>query len=159
MPLLHGGGQERGMRSGTIATHQVVGFGHACALAQAEMAEESARLFAYRESLWDSLAACSQVQLNGDREHRLPGQLHMTVLGQDAEVLMKAMPELALSSSSACQQEAAEPSHVLMAMGFTLAQAQSSLRLAFGRYTTDDEVMRVKSVMLSALSALNPVLN
>jgi cysteine desulfurase len=154
LPLMHGGGQEHGLRSGTVATHQVVGFGSACALAKAKMHEESARLLSYRESLWDALVSLSQVQINGDRQQRLPGQLHFSVLGQQAEVMMKAMPGLALSSTSACQQEAAEPSHVLLAMGLTPVQAQGSLRLAFGRFSTEDDVATVKKTLVDFLDRI-----
>ncbi len=147
-----GGRQEQGMRSGTLATHQLVGMGESCTIAQSVMVEEAKRLQAWRDMVWDALESMPGVTVNGSRKHHLPGHLHFTVMGKDNAMLINAMPELALSRGSACQQEAAEPSHVLRAMGLSAQQAQSSLRLAFGRFTTEDDVALTLHVLERACS-------
>lgn len=152
-PLIHGGGQQKGLRSGTVATHQVVGFGKACELASGLMDDEMTRLQHYRERLSAMLSGYESVHLYGHPTKRLPGALHFAVERVDAEVLIKAMPELALSTGSACQAEAAEPSHVLSAIGLTPAQAQSCVRLCFGRFTTTEQVDRVCAVLEKTISS------
>jgi cysteine desulfurase len=152
VPLIHGGGQQNGLRSGTLATHQIVGFGEACAIAQEVMDTEAKRLLRFREELWNMLSGLACVRMTGHRLHRLPGNVHFSVEGLDAEVLLKSMPEFAMSTGSACRQEAAEPSHVLRALGFTPVQAQSAVRLCFGRYTTEQDFIKLQQLLLKVLS-------
>lgn len=137
---IHGGGHERGMRSGTLATHQIVGMGEAARLAAAELAAESERLLALRERLWRGVAAIGGVQLNGHPERRLPGALSVSVEGVEGETLLMALRELALSSGSACNSESVEPSYVLRAIGVPDSLAHSTLRLCCGRFTTGEDV-------------------
>ncbi|HUC61000.1 MAG TPA: IscS subfamily cysteine desulfurase [Alphaproteobacteria bacterium] len=140
-PLLSGGGQERGLRSGTLAAPLIVGFGEACAIAGVEMAEEGKRLLALRQRLADGLMArVPELRINGDLAQRLPGNLNVSIPGVDAEALMAALPELALSSGSACTSAEVEPSYVLRALGLPEALARASLRIGLGRFTEADEV-------------------
>ena len=136
VPILHGGGQEGGLRSGTTPTHQVVGMGEACRIAGAGMAEEAARITALRERLWQGLAALPGVMLNGHPTRRAPGILSVTIDGVEGESLLYALPGLAVASGSACATTSAEPSYVLRALGRSDRLAQSTLRLSLGRYST-----------------------
>jgi len=140
VPLLHGGGQERGLRPGTLATHQVVGMGAACRIAADERVEESARITALRELLWQGLSGLPGLMLNGHPTRRAPGILSVTIDGVEGESLLYALPELAVASGSACATTSAEPSYVLRALGRSDRLAQSSLRLSLGRYTTGTDV-------------------
>jgi len=140
VPLLHGGGQERGLRPGTLATHQVVGMGAACRIAADERVEESARITALRERLWQGLSGLPGLMLNGHPTRRAPGILSVTIDGVEGESLLYALPELAVASGSACATTSAEPSYVLRALGRSDRLAQSSLRLSLGRYTTGTDV-------------------
>jgi cysteine desulfurase len=137
---IHGGGHERGMRAGTLATHQVVGMGTAARLAAAEMAVESERLRRLRERLWTALQRVGSVHLNGAVEARLAGALNVSVEGVEGELLLNALNDLALSTGSACTSASLEPSYVLRAIGVPDALAHSSLRISLGRFTTDEEV-------------------
>jgi cysteine desulfurase len=139
---IHGGGHERGMRSGTLATHQIVGMGEAARLAREALATESARLLDLRERLWRGLSALGGVQLNGHPDQRLPGALNVSVEGVEGETLLMGLRQLALSSGSACNSERVEPSYVLRAIGVPEALAHSTLRLCCGRFTTEDDVDR-----------------
>ncbi|MDP4651045.1 MAG: IscS subfamily cysteine desulfurase [Haliea sp.] len=137
---IHGGGHERGMRSGTLATHQIVGIGEAARIAREELAVEGARLLALRERLWRGVSALGGMHLNGHAEHRLPGALNVSVEGVEGETLLMALRGLALSSGSACNSESVEPSYVLRAIGVPDALAMSTLRLCCGRFTTEADV-------------------
>ncbi len=137
---MHGGGHERGMRAGTLATHQVVGMGTAAALAAAEMHAEADRLGLQRDRLWSALQALGDVQLNGDREARLPGALNVSFGGVEGETLLLSLNDLAVSTGSACTSASLEPSYVLRALGLADERAHSSLRLSLGRFTTDEEI-------------------
>ncbi len=141
VPLINGGGQERGMRSGTLATPLVVGFGEACRLAAAEMADEAKRLMALRQRLYEGLmkrVPC--IYLNGDLEHRLPGNLNMSFAYVEGEGLMMGIKDLAVSSGSACTSASLEPSYVLRALGVAEELAHTSLRLGLGRFTTEEDI-------------------
>ncbi len=139
--LIHGGGQERGLRSGTLPTPLCVGMGEACAIASLEMAAEGKRLGALKERLHRGIdAALGEVHLNGDGERRLAGNLNLSFAGVDAEELMAAMEELAVSSGSACTSAAVEPSYVLRALGAGAELAQGSIRFGIGRFTTEGEI-------------------
>ncbi len=140
-PLLHGGGQERGLRAGTLATHQIVGLGLACALAQREREADTVRIAALRDRLQDGLAPLPGVTFNGASAPRLPGHLHFSVGGVQGETLLQALAaSLAISGGSACHSATMTPSHVLTAMGLPPALAQASVRLSLGRFSTDADV-------------------
>ena len=137
---MHGGGHERGMRSGTLATHQLVGFGEAARIAHEEMAAESAQLEALRERFWDAISDITEVYINGDRNQRLPGALNVSFAFVEGESLIMSLRDLAISSGSACTSASLEPSYVLRALGLNDEMAHSSLRFSFGRFTTEAEV-------------------
>ena len=137
---MHGGGHERGMRSGTLATHQLVGFGEAARIAHEEMAAESAQLEALRERFWDAISDIPEVYINGDRNQRLPGALNVSFAFVEGESLIMSLRDLAISSGSACTSASLEPSYVLRALGLNDEIAHSSLRFSFGRFTTEAEV-------------------
>ena len=141
VPLLSGGGQERGLRSGTLPTPLVVGFGDACRLAGAEMAEEAARINVLRERLWCGLAErVRHVYLNGDPDRRIAGNLNVAFDDVDGEALMAALDDVAVSSGSACTSASIEPSYVIQALGVGRALAEASIRMGIGRFTTDAEI-------------------
>jgi cysteine desulfurase len=140
VPLVYGGGQERGLRSGTVPTHQVVGMGAAYRIAGARLVEDAARITALRERLWQSLSRLPGTLLNGDPERRAPGILSVSIEGVEGESLLAALADLAIASGSACAAASGEPSYVLRALGRSDELAQSSLRLSLGRFTTVEEV-------------------
>jgi len=135
-----GGGQERGLRPGTLATHQIVGLGAACELARRLQPTEAARLTLLRERLWTGIAALGGVHLNGEGAPRLPGILNVSFEGVEGESLVVSLGELAISTGSACNSASAEPSYVLRALGRDTQLAQSSLRFSLGRFSTVDDV-------------------
>ena len=137
---IHGGGHERGLRSGTLATHQIVGMGKAAQLAMATLADESQRLCGLRRRLLAAIADMPGLRLNGHAERRLPGALNISVADVDGEALLLSLPEFALSTGSACTSASLEPSHVLRALGLPDALAHSSLRISLGRFSTAAEV-------------------
>ena len=137
---IHGGGHERGLRSGTLATHQIVGMGKAAQLAMATLADESQRLCGLRRRLLAAIADMPGIRLNGHAERRLPGALNISVADVDGEALLLSLPEFALSTGSACTSASLEPSHVLRALGLPDALAHSSLRISLGRFSTAAEV-------------------
>lgn len=137
---IHGGGHERGMRSGTLATHQIVGMGEAFRIAAAELSEESDRILALRRRLWSRIAELPGVSLNGDEQQRIAGNLNIAVAGVDGELLLMALKDIAVSTGSACTSASVEPSYVLKAAGVPDALALSSLRISIGRFTTLEEI-------------------
>ncbi len=137
---MHGGGHERGMRSGTLATHQIVGLGAACALAAVEMAAESDRILLLRDKFLAALSDLPEVYVNGDLERRLPGITNLSFGGVDGEALLLALKDLALSTGSACTSASLDPSYVLRALGLSDALALSALRFSFGRFTTEHDI-------------------
>jgi len=137
---MHGGGHERGMRSGTLATHQIVGMGEAFRIARAEMAAENEHVLALRRRLWDGLKNMEQVVLNGDRDRRVAGNLNLSFAFVEGESLIMALKDLAVSSGSACTSASLEPSYVLRALGREDELAHSSIRFSLGRFTTAEEV-------------------
>ncbi len=139
-PQIHGGGHERGMRSGTLATHQIVGMGEAYRIAREEMHEEARRTLALREKLLRGLEDIEEVYVNGDLTHRAPGNLNISFNFVEGESLMMALRELALSSGSACTSASLEPSYVLRALGRNDELAHSSLRISIGRFTTGEDI-------------------
>ena len=151
---IHGGGHERGMRSGTLPTHQVVGMGEAAALAKVEMVAESEHILLLRNQFIDSLKQLDGVSLNGDTHRRLPGNANISIAAVDGEALMLALKDVAVSSGSACTSASLEPSYVLRAMGVPDALAQSALRFSFGRYTTNYEVKAATELLLKVVPML-----
>jgi cysteine desulfurase len=137
---IHGGGHERGFRSGTLATHQIVGFGEAARLAKAEMATENERVRALRERLWNGIKDMEEVYVNGDLERRIPHNLNVSFNFVEGESLIMAVKDIAVSSGSACTSASLEPSYVLRALGRNDELAHSSIRITLGRFTTEDEV-------------------
>lgn len=137
---MHGGGHERGMRSGTLPTHQIVGFGEAARIAKEEMAAESARFHALRERLWNGVKDIEEVYINGNQEHSVPHIFNVSFNFVEGESLIMALKDLAVSSGSACTSASLEPSYVLRALGRSDELAHSSIRFSFGRFTTEEEV-------------------
>ena len=137
---MHGGGHERGMRSGTLPTHQIVGMGEAFRLAKLEMAAETERIRMLRDRLWQGLQDIDEVYLNGDLEQRIAGNLNVSFNFVEGESLMMSLKNLALSSGSACTSASLEPSYVLRALGRNDELAHSSLRITLGRFSTVDDV-------------------
>lgn len=151
---MHGGGHERGLRSGTLPTHQIVGMGEAFRIAREEMAEESARIRALRDRLWDGLNKMEEVYLNGDLEQRVPGNLNVSFNFVEGESLIMALKDVAVSSGSACTSASLEPSYVLRALGRNDELAHSSLRFTIGRFTTEEEIDYTISLIEQAVQRL-----
>ncbi len=137
---MHGGGHERGLRSGTLPTHQIVGMGEAFRIARLEMDAENGRVLALRQRLWDGLKGLGQVILNGDLERRVAGNLNVSFAFVEGDALVMALKDLAVSSGSACTSASLEPSHVLRAIGREDELAQSAIRFSLGRFSTVEEV-------------------
>ena len=137
---MHGGGHERGMRSGTLATHQIVGMGEAFRIAKAEMHEEGSRILALRERLWNGLKDMEEVYVSGNMDHHVPGIINISFNFVEGESLIMSLPDLAVSSGSACTSASLEPSYVLRALGMNDELAHSSLRFSIGRFTTEEDV-------------------
>ncbi|MBV0934088.1 IscS subfamily cysteine desulfurase [Marinobacterium weihaiense] len=138
--LIHGGGHERGMRSGTLPTHQIVGMGEAFRVAGEEMAAETERLESLRQRLWDGVKDMEEVHVNGSTELRVPGILNISFAFVEGESLLMSIKDLAVSSGSACTSASLEPSYVLRALGLNDELAHSSIRFSLGRFTTEEEV-------------------
>jgi cysteine desulfurase len=139
-PQIHGGGHERGFRSGTLATHQIVGMGEAYRIARAEMAAERESIRALRDRLLDGVREIEEVYVNGDLEHRVPHNLNVSFNFVEGESLIMAVKDIAVSSGSACTSASLEPSYVLRALGRSDELAHSSIRFTLGRFTTREEV-------------------
>jgi cysteine desulfurase len=137
---MHGGGHERGMRSGTLPTHQIVGMGEAFKIAKAEMATENERILNLRNRLYNGLKHIDEVYVNGDLDHRVAGNLNISFNYVEGESLMMSLKNLAVSSGSACTSASLEPSYVLRALGRSDELSHSSLRISIGRFTTADEI-------------------
>lgn len=151
---MHGGGHERGMRSGTLPTHQIVGMGAACRIAKDEMAAESDRILALRNQFYAGVSDLEGVVLNGDGKRRLPGNLNLSFAGVDGEALLLALKDIAVSTGSACTSASLEPSYVLRAMGLGEELAQSAIRFSFGRFTTAQDVEAAASLVHNAVITL-----
>jgi cysteine desulfurase len=157
---MHGGGHERGFRSGTLAVHQIVGMGEAFHIAKAEMATENERIRALRDRLWAGLSDIEEAYLNGDLEQRVPHNLNVSFNYVEGESLMMAVKGIAVSSGSACTSSSLEPSYVLRAIGREDELAHSSIRFSIGHYTTEDDIdyaiklIREKVELLRDLSPL-----
>ena len=137
---MHGGGHERGLRSGTLPTHQIVGMGEAFRIAGEEMEEENRRIRILRDRLWNGLNEMEEVYLNGDMDQRVPHNLNVSFNYVEGESLIMALKDMAVSSGSACTSSSLEPSYVLRALGRNDELAHSSIRFTIGRYTTQEEI-------------------
>jgi cysteine desulfurase len=154
-PIIHGGGHERGMRSGTLNVPGIVGFAVACELAQKEMAEESERLAKLRTKLLQGIQSqLSHTYINGSMEHRLPGNLNISFAFVEGEALMMALKDIAVSSGSACTSASLEPSYVLRACGVGEELAHTSIRFGLGRFNTEDEVDYVIKLVVEKVNKL-----
>jgi len=157
---MHGGGHERGMRSGTLPTHQIVGMGEAFRIAREEMAQENERIRMLRDRLLKGVQNIEEVYVNGDMERRVPHNLNISFNYVEGESLMMALRDLAVSSGSACTSASLEPSYVLRAIGRPDELAHSSLRFSIGRYTTEQDIDRAVELIhqkISKLRELSPL--
>ena len=157
---MHGGGHERGFRSGTLATHQIVGMGEAFRYAREEMAAENERIRMLRDRLMQGLQQMEEVYINGDMDHRVPHNLNMSFNFVEGESLIMAIKEIAVSSGSACTSASLEPSYVLRALGRSDELAHSSIRFTLGRFTTEEEVdyaIKLLSAKIGKLRDLSPL--
>lgn len=150
----HGGGHERGMRSGTLPTHQIVGMGEAFRIAKLEMAEENQRFATLRQRLWDGIKDIEQVFLNGDATHRVPGITNISFNYVEGESLIMALKDIAVSSGSACTSASLEPSYVLRALGLSDELAHSSIRFSIGRFTTAEQIDHTIKIVHAAIAKL-----
>ena len=137
---MHGGGHERGFRSGTLPTHQIVGMGEAFKIAREEMEDDNKRIKKLRDKFWNQLKDIEEIYLNGDLENRIPGNLNISFNYVEGESLIMAIKDIAVSSGSACTSASLEPSYVLRALGRDDELAHSSIRITIGKYTTEEEV-------------------
>jgi cysteine desulfurase len=151
---MHGGGHERGMRSGTLATHQLVGMGESFRIAKEEMHEEGERFLALRQRLWDGFNGMEEVYVSGDMNHQIPGITNISFNFVEGESLIMSLPDIALSSGSACTSASLEPSYVLRALGLNDELAHSSLRFSIGRFTTEENVDQAISSVRTAVEKL-----
>ncbi len=151
---MHGGGHERGMRSGTLATHQIVGMGEAFRLAREEMATENDRIRMLRDRLYEGLNDMEEVYVNGDLDHRIAGNLNISFNFVEGESLIMALRDLAVSSGSACTSASLEPSYVLRALGRNDELAHSSIRFTIGRFTTIEEIDYTVELVRAAVEKL-----
>jgi cysteine desulfurase len=151
---MHGGGHERGLRSGTLATHQIVGMGEAFRIASEEMASENDRIRMLRDRLYNGLKNDEEVYINGDYEHRIAGNLNISFNFVEGESLIMALRDLAVSSGSACTSASLEPSYVLRALGRNDELAHSSIRFTIGRYTTVEEIDYTIDLVRNAVEKL-----
>jgi cysteine desulfurase len=159
-PQMHGGGHEQGMRSGTLATHQIAGMGEAFRIARSVLREDAQRLTALRDELWKRLQALPRIHLNGDEAHRAPHILNVSFEGAEGESLRAMLGDVAVSSGSACSSATREPSFVLRALGRDDELAGSSLRFSLGRYSTAQDVAGAAEKVVEAvnwLRELSPV--
>ncbi len=157
---MHGGGHERGMRSGTLATHQIVGLGLAAEIAQKDMQKNQQHLQALADRFWTGLNTVSHIHLNGDFEQRSPGCFNVCFEGVDNESLMLSLTDVALSAGSACNAASPESSHVLKSMGIQPQQAHQSVRMSMGRFTTEEDIDRAVAQIteqVQRLRELSPV--
>lgn len=157
---MHGGGHERGFRSGTLPTHQIVGMGTAFELARLQMAEDNLRIRELHQRLWAGLSQIEQIRLNGDPDRRVPHNLNISVAHVDGEALIMSLEGLAVSSGSACTSASLEPSYVLKALGLDDELAHSSLRISLGRFTSADDIdaaIRIITQQVERLRELSPL--
>ena len=153
-PLFSGGGQERGLRSGTLPAPLIVGLGEACRIARAEMEQDHQRIAALRDRLMAELGqAIPGIYLNADPTHRIPGNLNLTFPAATAQAMLAAMPELCVSTGSACSSAEVEPSYVLKALGLSDDQAARTLRIGIGRFTSPADIDAAVAMLARAHAA------
>lgn len=150
----HGGGHERGMRSGTLPTHQIVGMGEACRIAKEELDQDRIHVTKMRDRLWAGISSMEQVFINGDADQRYPGNLNVSFNFVEGESLIMALKDLAVSSGSACTSASLEPSYVLRALGLNDEMAHSSIRFSFGRFTTEEEIDHAIKIIQKSIGHL-----
>jgi cysteine desulfurase len=155
--LSYGGGQENGLRSGTLATHQIVGMGEAFALAEKLRPTEQKRILNLRQQLWNGVKDIPGIRLNGDEQKRVAGNLNLTFTGVEGDSLLLALRDLAVSTASACASASRHPSYVLRALGLSDELAYSSLRLSLGRFTTEQEIQRAIAVIREGVYHLREI--
>ncbi len=153
-PQTFGGGHEGGLRSGTLATHQIVGFGEAMALSDTLRVEEQARILCLRRRLWGGIKSIPGIRLNGHEQTRIAGNLNVSFAGIDGGMLLPALHGLAVSTTSACLSARTQPSYVLRALGLSPHLAQSSIRLSLGRFTTDEDVRQAIVIIQDAIRSM-----
>ncbi len=154
-PLLHGGGHERGMRSGTLPVHQIVGMGKAAEICEAELADEMKHTTALRDRLLEKISAgVPEILINGDMAERLPGNLNISFTFVEGESLLMALRDVAVSSGSACTSASLEPSYVLRALGLEDENAHSSIRFGIGRFNTEEEIDYVADLVIRSVEKL-----
>jgi cysteine desulfurase len=151
---IHGGGHERGMRSGTLPTHQLVGMGESFAIASQELARQHLQLTRLRDILWSKISSLPGVSVNGGLENRLPGNLNVCFGELDGEMLLLSLKDLAVSTGSACTSASLEPSYVLKEIGLSAEQAHGSLRISIGRFTTEEEVIFAGDLIVATVLKL-----
>ena len=157
VPQAHGGGQERGVRPGTLPTHQIAGMGAAARLVRERLDSDMCRIAALDERLLTQLGRIDGTTVNSGRADRAPGILNMSFDGVAAESLLLALDSVALATGSACTSESVEPSHVLLGMGLSPVAALSSVRFSFGRYTTEAEIDLAAGRVAEAVSVLRSI--
>ena len=153
-PQMHGGGHERGFRSGTLPTHQAVGMGEAFKIAEEEMESDNKRISILRDKLWNGLNSIEEIYLNGDMKQRIPGNLNVSFNFVEGESLIMAIKDMAVSSGSACTSASLEPSYVLRALGSSDELAHSSIRFSFGRFTKESEVDKTLEILHKVVERL-----
>ena len=153
-PQMHGGGHERGFRSGTLPTHQIVGMGEAFRIAKEEMDSDNKKILKLRDQLWNGLKDIEEIYLNGDFEQRIPGNLNISFNYVEGESLIMAIKDIAVSSGSACTSASLEPSYVLRALGREDELAHSSIRMTIGKYTTEEEINHTINILKEAVTKL-----
>ena len=156
-PLFHGGGQERGIRAGTLPTHQIVGMGEAFKLAKEKMSEDFKNLSKYRDILWNGLKDMEEVYVNGAIDNTFPGIFNMSFNFVEGESLIMALKNIAVSSGSACTSASLEPSYVLRALGRKDELAHSSIRFSFGRFTKEEEVKETVDLVKDSVNKLREI--
>jgi len=156
-PLFHGGGQERGIRAGTLPTHQIVGMGEAFKIAMNEMVDDYEKISSHRDTLWKGLNGMEEIYVNGSVETGYPGIFNLSFNYVEGESLIMALKNIAVSSGSACTSASLEPSYVLRALGRPDELAHSSIRFSFGRFTTEDEVNSTVELVKDSVSQLREI--
>ncbi|WP_275540912.1 IscS subfamily cysteine desulfurase [Legionella pneumophila] len=154
-PLSYGGGHEGGLRSGTLPTHQIVGMGEAFAIAEADRIPEQTRILNLRKQLWDGIRHLPAIKLNGHEHRRIAGNLNVSFVGLNGDSLLFALSELAISTTSACSSASIQPSYVLRAIGLTDTEAQSTIRLSIGRFTSEVQIKKAIDIICRQVSRLH----
>ncbi|HHT9698977.1 TPA: IscS subfamily cysteine desulfurase [Legionella pneumophila] len=154
-PLSYGGGHEGGLRSGTLPTHQIVGMGEAFAIAETDRVPEQTRILNLRKQLWDGIRHLPAIKLNGHEHRRIAGNLNVSFVGLNGDSLLFALSELAISTTSACSSASIQPSYVLRAIGLTDTEAQSTIRLSIGRFTSEVQIKKAIDIICTQVSRLH----